>query len=114
MNKTEQSVRSISGQSEISASNSSRLPQLNSKVLEKEKLSKLNPQITEMDRAIFYHWVATREIMEIIRRRNEIPETRTLVEQKALSRPGTLRRRYDPHFQRTLFALLRPNTAESE
>ena len=51
MNKTKQSVRSISGQqSQISASNSSRLPQLNSKVTEKEKLSKLIPQNTEMDR----------------------------------------------------------------
>ena len=39
VNKIEQSVKSTSGQSEISASNSSRLPQLNSKVTEKEKLS---------------------------------------------------------------------------
>ena len=47
--------------------------------------------------------------MEIIRRIKS-PETRRLVElRNALSRPGTLRRVYDPHIQRTIFAPTRPN-----
>ena len=59
VNKIEQSVRSISRQSEISPSNSSRIPQLNSKPLKKKKLSDLNSEITEMSRETFYHWGAT-------------------------------------------------------
>ena len=52
--------------------------------------------------------------MTIIRRNNS-PETRRLVEQpKALSRPGTLRRRYDHQTQRTLFAPSRPNKRSRE
>ena len=68
-----------------------------------------------MDRENFYHWGATREIMEIIRRRNNSPETRRLVEQRnQLSRPGTLRRRYDQDTQRTVFAPSRPNKRSRE
>ena len=68
-----------------------------------------------MDRENFYHWGATREIMEIIRRRNNSPETRRLVEQRnGLSRPGTLRRRYDHYTQRTVFAPTRPNKRSRE
>ena len=63
-----------------------------------------------MDRENFYHWGATREIMEIIRRRNNSPETRRVIEQRnGLYRPGTLRRRYDHYTQRTVFAPTRPN-----
>ena len=63
-----------------------------------------------MDRDNFYHWGATREIMEIIRRRNNSPETSRLVEQRStLSRPGTLRRRYDHQTQRTVFVPTRSN-----
>ena len=68
-----------------------------------------------MDRENFYHWGATREIMDIIRRRNNSPETRKLVEQRnALSRTGTLRRRYDQQTQRTVFAPSRPNKRSRE
>ena len=68
-----------------------------------------------MDNENFYHWGATREIMEIIRRRNNIPETRRLVEQRnSLSRPGTLRRRFDHQSQRTIFAPSRPNKRSRE
>ena len=68
-----------------------------------------------MDRENFNHWGATREIMEIIRRRNDSPETRRLVEQRnGLSRPGTLRRRYDHYTQRTVFAPTRPNKRSRE
>ena len=63
----------------------------------------------------FHHWGATREIVDIIRRRNNSPETRRLIEQRnALSRPVTLRRRYDHQTQRTVFALSRPNKRSRE
>ena len=69
----------------------------------------------KMDREIFYHCRATREIMDIIRRRNNSPETRRPVEQRnALSRPGTLRRRYDRQTQRTVFAPSQPNKRSRE
>ena len=68
-----------------------------------------------MHRENFYHWGATREIMDIIRKRNKSLETRRLVElRNALSKPGTLRRRYDPHTQRTIFAPTRPNKGSRE
>ena len=52
---------------------------------------------------------------DIIRRRNNSPETRRLVEQRnTLSRPGTLRRRYDHQTERTVFAPSRPNKRSSE
>ena len=53
--------------------------------------------------------------MDIIRRRNNSPETKRLIEQRiALSRPGTLRRRYDHQSQRTIFAPPRPNKKSRE
>ena len=68
-----------------------------------------------MDRENFYHWGATLEIMEIIRRRNNSPETGRLVEQRnQLSRPGTLRRRYHQYTQRTVLAPSRPNKRSRE
>ena len=67
-----------------------------------------------MDRNNFYQWGATREIMELLRRRNKSLETRRLNElRNALSRPGTLRR-YDPHTQRTTFAPTRSNKRSRE
>ena len=57
VNKNEQNEITTSGQSEIST------PKFSCK------------STTEMkDNEIFYHWGATREIMEIIRRRNKSPE----------------------------------------
>ena len=59
----------------------------------------------EMNRENLYHWGATREIIEIIRRRNMSPETRRLFERReTLTRSRTMRRRYDPQSRRTLFA----------
>ena len=54
--------------------------------------------------------------MDKIERRNKSPETRRLVElRNALSKPGTLRIRYDPHTQRTIFAPTDPiNAAEKK
>ena len=104
VNKRNRNEKNTTGKSNISASKSSRLWKQHSNTIQKTKLSKLNPENTNMDKDKVYHWGATREIMEIIRRRNKSPETRRLVELRiTLSRPGTLRR-YDPHTQRTIFA----------
>ena len=63
----------------------------------------------EMDRD-YFHWGATAEIMQIIQRREKIPETRRLVERRLeIARPGTVRRRYDQNAQRTNFVPSRPN-----
>ena len=95
VNKIEQSKTATSGQSDISTLKTSR-----------KSIIEINDK---MDRENFYHWGATREIMDIFRRRNNSPETRRLVDQRiALSRPGTLRRRYDHQSQRTIFAPSRP------
>ena len=101
VNKIEQSKITTSGQSDISTLKTSL-----------KSIIEIND---EMDRENFYHWGATRKIMEIIRRRNNSPETRRLVDQRiALSRPGTLRRRYDHQSQRTIFAPSRPNKKSRE
>ena len=81
MNKINENEKTTSGQSEISTAKTS---------------SNLKEEDTEkMNRENLYHWGATREIMEIIIRRNKSPETRRLVEMReALARPGTMRRWY--------------------
>ena len=66
VNKINESEKTTSGQSEISTSKTSSN-------LKEENIEKMN-------RENLYHWGATREIMEIIRRRNKSPETRRLVE----------------------------------
>ena len=63
VNKINRNEKSTSGQSDISASKSSC--SLNHRNIIQKKNS--NTEITEMDRDNFYHWGATREIMEIIR-----------------------------------------------
>ena len=69
----------------------------------------------QTDQKNLYHRGGTREIMEIIRRRNNSPETRRLVEQRnALARPGTLRRRYAHQSQTNFFAPSRPNKRSRE
>ena len=101
VNKIEQSEKTTSGQSDISTLKTSR-----------KSITEINDK---MDRENFYHWGATREIMDIIRRRNTSSVTRRLVEQRiALSRPGTLRRRYDHQSQGTIFAPSRPNKRRRE
>ena len=101
VNETEQNKKTTSGQSEISTLKDSQT--LNTENFE------------NMDRENFYHWGPTREIMDIIRRRNNSPETRRLFEQQnALSWPGTLTRRYDHQAQRTVFVPSRPNKRSRE
>ena len=100
MNETEQNKNTTSGQSDNSTLKVSQASN--------------TENFDNMDRENFYHWGATREIMDIIRRNNS-PETRRLVEQRnALFRPGILRRRYDHQKQRTVFSLCRPNKRSRE
>ena len=99
VNKIELNKPTTSGQSDISTSKSSHI------------LLQQNP---EKPRKLL-SLGATREIMDIIRRRNNSPETRRLIEQRnALSRPGTLRCRYDHQTQRTVFPPSRPNKRSRE
>ena len=62
-----------------------------------------------MDRD-YFHWSATAEVMEIIRRRRKSPETLRLVERRLeISRPGTMRRKFDMNAQRQIWVPSRPN-----
>ena len=115
VNKIQKSENNTSGQSDISTQSSSCLPKVNLKFVQNKNKPKLHTELIEMDRDNFHHWGATREIMAIIRRRNNSPETSRLVEQRStLSRPGTLRRRYDHQAQRTVFVPTRPNKRSRE
>ena len=101
MNKTDNCEKTTSGQSEINIAKTSS--NTTSEVIEK------------MNRENLYHWEATREIMDIIRKRNKSPETRRLVEgREALAKPGTMRKRYDTQSQRMVFTPSRPNTRSRE
>ena len=115
VNRQQRNIKTTSRQSEISTLERSHSTKEAKSLNQIPKSRTLNTEITETDRENFYHWDATREIMEIIRRRNNSPETRRLVEQRnQLSRPGTLRRRYDQYTQRTVFAPSRPNKRSRE
>ena len=62
-----------------------------------------------------FHWGATAEVVEIIRRRDKSPETRRLVERKLeIARPGTMRRRYNQNAQRTIWVPSRPKRSKEE
>ena len=114
VNKNKRNERATSGQSEISALEPSYSKKESQNQNRITKVQNSNTEITEMDRENFYHWGATREIMENIRRRNNSPETRRLVEQRnGLSLPETLRRRYDHYTQRTVLVQRDP-TKEAE
>ena len=115
VNKIKRNEKATSGQSQISVLEPSYPKKESQSSNRITKVQNSNTKITEMDRENFYHWGATREIMEIIRRRNNSPETRRLVEQRnGLCRLGTLRRRYDHYTQRTVFAPTRPNKRSRE
>ena len=91
VNKDQRKHKSV--QSEISTLESSCSTKEIKSSNQIPKTQKLNTKITEMDRENFYQWGATREIMEIIRRPYNSPETRRLIDQRnELSRTGTLRR----------------------
>ena len=111
VNKDQRNGKTTSGQSKISTLESICSTKEIKSSKQDPKTRKLKTEITEMDRENG----ATREIMEIIRRRNNSPETHRLIDQRnELSRPGTLRRRYDHYTQQTVFAPSRPNKRSRE
>ena len=72
------------------------------------------PTSEEMDRE-YFHWGATTEIMEIIRRRKKSPELRRFVERRLeIARPGMMRRRYDQNAQGTIWVPSRANKRSRE
>ena len=74
-------------------------------IMKSSLFSKYTTTENEINRQNLYHWGASREIMEIIRRSNKSPETTRLVERReTLARQGTMRRRYDPQSQKTILA----------
>ena len=74
----------------------------------------LLPFKNEMDRE-YFHWGATTEVMEIIRRRRKSPETLRLVERRLeISRPGTMRRKFDMNAQLQIWVPSRPNKRSRE
>ena len=101
VNKTNNSEKTTSGQSKINTAKT------NSNITSEEN--------EKMNRENLYHWGATREIMDIIRKRNKSPETRRLLERREdLAKPGTMRRRYDTQSQRMIFTPSRPNKRSRE
>ena len=67
-----------------------------------------------MDRELF-HWGATTESMEKIRRKGESPETLRLVERRLeISRPGTMRRKIVMSAQRQIWIPSMPNKRSRE
>ena len=63
----------------------------------------------------YFHWRATAEIMEFIRKRRKSPETLRLVERRLkISRPGTMRRKFDMNAQRQIWVPSRPNQKSKE
>ena len=67
-----------------------------------------------MDRD-YFHWGATAEIMEIIWKRRKSPDTLRLVERRLeISRPGTMRRKFDMNAQRQIWVPSRPNRRSRE
>ena len=67
-----------------------------------------------MDRD-YFHWGATTGIMEIIRRGRKSPETLRLVERILdISRPETMRRKFDLNAKRQIWVPSRPNKRSRE
>ena len=67
-----------------------------------------------MDRD-YFHWGATAEIMEIIRKSRKSPETLRLVERRLeISRPEKMRRKFDMNAQRQIWVPSGPNKRSRE
>ena len=109
-------------QAELTKDNRRRKAKMESQIRKLNQNSNLNPNSlqnlplrkTEMERD-FFHWGATAEIMEIIRKRRKSPITLRLVERRLeISRPGTMRRKFDMNAQREIWVPSRPNKRSRE
>ena len=79
------------------------------------KLLPLSSSEEEMDHD-YFHWRATAEVMDIIRRLEKSLETKRLVERRLEIeiRPETMRRRHDHSAQRTIWVQSRSNKRSRE
>ena len=95
--------------------NESSIRNLNLNSIPKSKLpNELSLIKSETDR-YYFHWGATAEFMEIIRRRRKSPETLRLVERRLkIPRPGTMPRKFDSTAPRQIWVPSRPNKRSSE
>ena len=110
MNKMNKQTNSAPNKRQRKAQTESSIRYLNSNSNQNSNLLNNLPLFkNEMDRD-YFHWGATAEIMEIIRRRRKSPETLRLVERRLeISRPGTMRRKFDMNAQRQIWVPSRPN-----
>ena len=110
VNKMNKQTNSAPNKRQRKAKTESSIRYLNSNSNQNSNLLNNLPLFkNEMDRD-YFHWGATAEIMEIIRRRRKSPETLRLVERRLeISRPGTMRRKFDMNAQRQIWVPSRPN-----
>ena len=110
VNKMNKQTNSAPNKRQRKAKTESSIRYLNSNSNQNSNLLNNLPLFrNEMDRD-YFHWGATAEIMEIIRRRRKSPETLRLVERRLeISRPGTMRRKFDMNAQRQIRVPSRPN-----
>ena len=110
MNKINKQTNSASNKRQRKTKTERSIPNLNSNSNQNSNLLNNFPLVMrEMDRD-YFHWGATAKIMEIIRRRRKSPETLRLVERRLeISRPGTMRRKFDMIAQRQVWVPSKPN-----
>ena len=110
VNKINQQTNNAPNKRQRKVKTESSMQNLNSNSNQNSNLSNnLSLFKSEMDRD-YFHWGATTEFMEIIRRRRKSPETLRLVERRLeISRPGKMRRKFDLNAQRQIWVPSRPN-----
>ena len=110
MNKINKQTNRASNKRQQKAKTESSIRNLNSNSNQNSNLLNNLPLLkSEMDKD-YFHWSATAVIMEIIRRRRKSPETLRLVERRLeISRPKTMRRKFDMNAQRQIWVPSRPN-----
>ena len=115
MNENYERTKSASTKRRQKVKTESSIRNSNSNCIQSSKRLKELPLFkNEMDRD-YFHWGATAEIMEIIRKRRKSPETFRLVERRLeISRPGTMRRKFDMNAQRQIWVTSRPNKRSRE
>ena len=115
MNENYERTKSASIKRRQKAKTESSIRNSNLNLSQNSKLSKELPLFkNEMDRD-YFQWGATAEIMAIIRRRRKSPETLRVVERwLEISRPGTMRRKFDMNAQRQMWVPSRPNKRSHE
>ena len=108
MNENYEQTKSASNKRRQKAKTESSTRNMNLNSIQNTSSKELPLFKSEMYRD-YSHWGATAEIMEIIRRRRKSPETLRLVERRLeISRPGTIRRKFDMNAERQIWVPSRP------